>query len=140
MVFTTLARIFFRAFTRITSTMGILTFQIIAIYAYHSFLLTNRVRDIFHTYSAYTLLFVPFLYGHRYIHFFAQQISIEDFHNENYVHNFYIWSSSSLGIIDQRPNRSTAVYAAYIFQEGTFGSESFIAIKNTLSAASFAAL
>ena len=140
MVFTTFARIFFRTITRITSTMWILTFQIIAIYAYHFFLLTNRVRCIFRTYSAYTLLFVPFLYGHRYIHFFAQQISIEDFHNENYVHNFYIWSSSSLGIIDQRPNRSTAVYAAYIFQEGTFGSESFIAIKNTLSAASFAAL
>ena len=39
MVFTTLARIFFRAFTRITSTMRILTFHIIAIYAYHFFLL-----------------------------------------------------------------------------------------------------
>ena len=92
MVFTTLARIFFRAFTRITSTMWILTFQIIAIYAYHSFLLTNRVRCIFRTYSVYKLLFVQLLYAHYLIHFSVQRFSTEDFHNENYIHNSCIWS------------------------------------------------
>ena len=89
MIFTTLARICFRAFTRITSTMRIFTAHIIAIYAYHFFLLIpNRVWCIFRTYSVYKLLFVPSLYAHHHIHFFVQQISIEDSHNGNYVHNF----------------------------------------------------
>jgi len=93
MVFTTFARIFFRTITRITSTMRILTFQIIAIYAYHFFLLIpNRVRCIFRTDSVYKLLFVQLLYGHHHIHFSVQQFSIKDSHNGNYAHNFYIWS------------------------------------------------
>ena len=98
MVFTTLARIYFRTITRITCTMWILTLHIIAIYAYHFFLLTNLVRCIYHTDSVYILLFVPFLYGHRYIHFSVQQFSIEDSHNENYGHNFYSWSFNFLDI------------------------------------------
>ena len=60
--------------------------------------LTNRVRCIFRTDSVYKLLFVPSLYGHRYIHFSVQQFSIEDFHNENYGHNFCIWSFNFLEI------------------------------------------
>ena len=88
MVFTTFAQIFFRTITRITSTMGILTLHIIAIYAYHFFLLTNRVLYTFRTYSVYTLLFVLFLDGHHHNHFSEQQISIEDSHNGNYGHNF----------------------------------------------------
>ena len=54
--------------------------------------LTNRVRCIFRTDSVYKLLFVLFLDGHHHNHFSEQQISIEDSHNGNYVHNFCIWS------------------------------------------------
>ena len=98
MVLTTFAWIFFRTVTRITCTMWILTIYIIAIYAYHFFLLTNLVRCIYHTDSVYILLFVPSLYAHHHIHFSVLQFSIEDFHNENYGHNFYSWSFNFLDI------------------------------------------
>jgi hypothetical protein len=38
-------------------------------------------------------------------------------------------------MIDHLPNRSTAFQAEYIFQPDTLGSASFIAKRNTLSAA-----
>ena len=100
MIFTTLARFFFRAFTRITSTMWIITVHIIAIYAYHFLLLIpNRVRCIFGTDSVYTLLFAPPLYVRHRNHLSEQQISITDSHNANHVHNFYIWSFNFLEIL-----------------------------------------
>ena len=43
-------------------------------------------------------------------------------------------------MIDHLPNRSTAFQAEYIFQPDTLGSASFIAKRNTLSAATLAFL